>query len=109
MGIVCPHLPTRCVRDILIPMSLDISKDTNFRFRFAFKIELIIYPTRKICLTFLLTTCTSMPYCIVLTLRFMTMECPPSRTGDSVLGQKNNPDTYGKHVRFLRMSKFTTV
>ena len=51
IGIVCPHLPTRCVRDILIPMSLDISKDTNFRFRFAFKIELIIYPTRKICLT----------------------------------------------------------
>ena len=51
IGIVCPHLPTRCVRDILIPMSLDILKDTNFRFRFAFKIELIIYPTRKICLT----------------------------------------------------------
>ena len=48
-----------------------------------------------------------MPYCIVLTLRFMTMECPPSRTGDSVLGRNNNLDTYGKHVRFLRMSKFS--
>ena len=51
IGIVGPHLPTRCVRDILIPMSLDTLKDTNFRFRFCFKIEIIIYPTRKICLT----------------------------------------------------------
>ena len=51
IGIVGPHLPTGCVRDILIPMLLDTSNDTNFRFRFCFKIEIIIYPTRKICLT----------------------------------------------------------
>ena len=66
IGIVGPHLPAMCVRDTLIPMSLDTLKDTNFRFSFAFKIELIIYPTRKICLTFLFMTCTSMPFAILI-------------------------------------------